>query len=142
VSTLPLKSVRAARLPLLILIPAILAFIAYSVFPRGGRTRPEEAVAATRLLDIYAAQKSYAAAHNGSYAESLDALQLPPPESQYLYSLAVAKDAKGRVTAYLATADPRAPGKAGTRYFSVDQTGTIHYEFMRPPNKWSPTLQR
>ena len=141
-STLPLRATQAAKLPLLLLIPAILAFVAYSVFPRGGRTNPAEAFAARHMLDIYDAQKSYAAAHAGNYAESLDTLQLSPADPQYVYRLAASRDSQGRVNRYLATADPREPGKVGTRYFSVDQTGTVHYEFMRPPNKWSPTLQR
>jgi hypothetical protein len=142
VSTVPLKSVRAARLPVLILVPAFIAFLAYSFFPRGGRAKPAEAYAATRLLEIYDAEKAYAASHSGNFAGSLDDLHLPPAESDYVYGLAVSKDAQGNVTQYLATADPRVPGRAGTRYFSVDQTGTVHYEFMRPPNRWSPKLQR
>ena len=140
-STVPLKGIQAFRLPLLILVPAILAFIAYSVFPRGGRTKPAEAFAATRMLEIYDGEKSYAAGHDGSYADSLDVLQLSPAEPDYTYGLAVARNSVGKATRYLATADPRRPGKTGTRYFSVDETGTVHYEFMRPPNKWSPTLQ-
>ena len=141
-STLPLQGIRATRLPLLIVVPALIAFLAYSLFPRGGRTKPAEAYAATRLLEIFEAEKSYAAAHGGNYSDSLDALRLPDPEPAYVYGLAVSKDSQGKVTQYLATADPRTPGQAGTRYFSVDQTGTVHYEFMRPPNKWSPSLQR
>ena len=141
-STIPLKGVNAARLPLLILVPAAIAFLAYSFFPRGGRTKPAEAAAATQLLDIYNAQRWYAAAHNGNFAESLEALQLPRAEAAYRYSMATSKDSQGRVTGYLVTADPATPGKDGTRYFSVDQTGKVRYEFMRPPNKWSPTLER
>ncbi len=140
-STVPLRASNP-RWALLVVIPAALALIAYSVFPRGGRVRREESVAATRLLDIYGAQKAYAANHDGSYADSLEKLELGPAEPDYIYSMAVSKDARGQVAKYLATADPRIPGKSGTRYFSVDQSGTVRYEFMRPPNQWSPRLER
>lgn len=141
-STVPLKRNFNPRWALLVVIPAAVALIAYSVFPRGGRVRREESVAATRLLDIYDAQKAYAAMHDGGYADSLNKLELGPAEPDYVYSMAVSKDDQGRVNKYLVTADPRVPGKSGTRYFSVDQTGTVRYEFMRPPNQWSPKLQR
>jgi hypothetical protein len=53
-----------------------------------------------------------------------------------------ARDERGRAAKYIATASPSEPGKTGTRYFSIDETGTLHYEMMPPLDVQSPVLRR
>jgi hypothetical protein len=82
-------------------------------------------------------------AHNGSFADSLDLLEdFGPVDRAYVYSLAMtAKDERGRVVKYVVVASPREPGKTGRRYFSIDETRTLHYEVIHPVDASSPLLQ-
>jgi hypothetical protein len=103
-----------------------------------------EAQAVGHILSVAEKQKEFKAAHNGSFADSF--AQLPDVTLSghtYTYSLEVtARDERGRVAKYIATASPSEPGKTGTRYFSIDETGILRYETMRPVDPQSPVLRR
>ena len=107
------------------------------------RIAAHESSAVGHLRTIFQEQQTFRAAHNGSFADTLS--QLPDSGSSdrgYIYTLrATAKDVEGHVSQYVATASPSSPGNTGTRFFSVDERGTLHVESMRPVNHGSPVLE-
>jgi hypothetical protein len=106
------------------------------------RIAAHESSAVGHLRTIFQKQQEFRGAHDG-FADALSRL----PDSRtadraYVYSLNVtARDMQGRVTEYLATAAPYQPGKTGTRFFSVNERGTMRMESMRPVNPQSPVLE-
>jgi hypothetical protein len=107
------------------------------------RIAAHESSAVSHLRRLFEEQQEFRAERNGSFADVLS--QLPnstPGDRAYVYSLEVTeRDVKGRVSKYVATASPSSPGKTGTRFFSVDERGTLHVELMRPVNSSSPVLE-
>ena len=101
-----------------------------------------ESAAVGSLRNIVFAQNEFRNTH-GCFASKLE--ELPKVTSQddaYSYIvLPQTKDDKGCVAKYMVTASPALPGKTGHHYFSIDETGTIRYENMRPVDAQSRVLQ-
>jgi hypothetical protein len=107
------------------------------------RIAAHESSAVGHLRTIFQKHKEFRVAHDGGFADALSRLpDSTPSDRAYVYSLNVtARDMQGRVTEYLAIAAPYQPGKTGTRFFSVDERGTMHVESMQPVNSQSPVLE-
>jgi hypothetical protein len=135
------KWVLWGSLVILVLLGIALLFPNPELVPH--RIAAHERSAVVHLRTLFEEQQKFRAEHNGSFADALN--QLPdstPGDRAYVYSLKVtARDLKGRVSKYVATASPSSPGKTGTRFFSVDEQGTLHVELMRPVDPGSPVLE-
>jgi hypothetical protein len=107
------------------------------------RIAGHESTAVAHLRAIFQQQQEFRAAHNGNFAAVLNELRDARfSDGAYNYSLEVtARDAQGLVSGYAAEAHPSKPGETGTRFFQLDQSGTLHFELMHPVNPNSPVRE-
>ena len=106
------------------------------------RFASQESSAISRLRMIAERETADRAAHAEGFADSLSSLGFRDRERGYAFSMQViTRDASGRVTAYIVTAAPAAPGRTGTRYFSLDQNGILAYDTYRLVDERNPLLQ-
>jgi|SRR5579859_5302976 len=106
------------------------------------RGAANEAAAANHLARIAVAEDVYRHKHGGNYSQSLSELEgLEAEPSAYVFKYTPgAPSVSNRIDTYSATAEPRIPSETGNRYFYIDQSRLLRYEFRQRASAASPHL--
>ena len=117
------------ELMITIALIAIIVAIAFMNLIRSRIDRNEQS-AVERLHHVYVAQEAFAGRNGGVYATSFEALATSQPPllpgnwrvSMQGYKFMMGEEAEG---GYTVLAIPDIPGRTGSSYYFLDQTGTI-----------------
>lgn len=102
---------------------------------RVARNSRAETAAIEHLQSIAKAQAAYRQS-TGQYSASPETLSgLPAADPYYQYTYRKLSDAK-----YDVSAKPRQPGKHGTRFFYLDESGVVRYDLHGPATARSPEV--
>ena len=123
-----------------------LALLAYGLFwpiPFVNSISANESAAVGHLRNVFLAQEKFRSQH-GCFASDLSMLPVPRSnrDGTYYFNLEPKSGVENRcVLKYVVTASPTALQRTGIRYFSIEETGILHVEELRPVGPDSPVLQ-
>ena len=102
-----------------------------------------ESVAVGHLRNVFLEQEKFRSQH-GCFASDLSLIPVPRSNRQgtYYFNLEPKSGVEnGCVLKYVVTASPAALQRTGMRYFSIEETGILHVEELRPVGSGSQVLQ-
>lgn len=126
------------------LLLAVILFVAFFFPPiETNRIAANESAAVGHLRNVFLAQERFRSQH-GCFASDLSLIPVPRSnrEGTYYFNLEPKSGLEnGCVLKYVVTASPTALQRTGMRYFSIEETGILHVEELRPVGPGSPVLQ-
>ena len=102
-----------------------------------------ESAAVGHLRNVFLAQEKFRSEHR-CFASDLSMIPVPLSnrDGTYYFNLQPKSTVEnGCVLKYVVTASPKALGRTGMRYFSIEETGIMHLEESRPVGPGSPVLE-